>query len=188
MEIYFQIKYIKTLIISVLLVSKAKQNKSIYKMLIKSKMKNIVIIISAVLLFFIIIIGLIKLDYFRNSNSTMSKMSNYINNGDNKFSISITGCESNYIRIFWKNDISKEILIYNMGEFQDTFYNCYGPNTFNVYYNEKLIAKGGHWKSKKWYTHDYLFNVNNRSDSIITEIIVRGPNGDSCRMSQVSTH
>lgn len=120
---------------------------------------------------------LIKTKYYRNYNSIMSKISNYINHNDNNFFLTSKNCNAKNIDIYWKGASPIKTKVIEQGIVINNIENVYGDNVFYIFYRDKVIDTTGLFKYANWFTHDYYFNIQEFEKLFIVKLKIIGPDG-----------
>lgn len=142
-------------------------------------MRKIIIILEVLILLVFSIWGLIRISNSRNTDSILTRISNIVN-VNNKLDLKFRNIDSNKIRISWTSEDSKEKVIFEHQEKIAKIGYNYGPNTFNFYYDGKLISTVSQFKKNNWHSHDYSIELIKDEEKFRLLFVANGPDYRKC--------
>ncbi len=63
------------------------------------------------------------------------------------------------IKVIWSSEVVKGKVIWENEEQVGSIENVYGPQTFSVYYYNRLVGTAYHLETSNWHTHDYTIKL-----------------------------
>jgi len=131
------------------------------------------ILLSTVFLFYL------KFYYPNNKDTALQRLKILIFD-ENHITVEGDGIKinDNAIKVTWSSEFVEDKVIWENGDKVGIINNEYDPQSFNVYYYDKLIGSVGHMKTNNWHTHNYKIELHylDANHTIGFDFTADGPN------------